>query len=161
MIPNRYRKCSWLQTLSFACTARCDPHKFFILCLGCFRISLTISALYVLNNTFKCNIVEPFSALSKIMHIHILTIRTVNQYILNLLRIFLKRRIQCKLIFFRKCFQYGSGKTALLAGRLPAHDCDCTFIDTQALIRNDQIRIKFHLISKSGTLRAGPERIVK
>ena len=161
MISYRNSKCARLQTLSLTCTTRRNTHKFFILCLGCFRVSLAISSFYIFNDTFKCNIIEALPALSEIMHIYIFTICAVNQYILNLLRIFLKWCIQRKMIFFRKCFQYSSGEASFLAGRLPSHNRNRTLINAQTLIRNDQICVKFHLISESRALRACSKRIIK
>ena len=86
---------------------------------------------------------------------------TVQKNILYLFRIVLKWRIQIKSILPAQCIQNCVGKAALIRTGLPSHYGDSSLCNTQGLIWNHQIRIKFHLISKSQTLWACTKRIVK
>ena len=86
---------------------------------------------------------------------------TVDKDILDFLRILTERRVQRKLIFPCQGIQDRSGKASLGGTGLPPENSDSPFIDTQFLIRDHQIDIKFHLISKTQTLRAGTKWIIK
>ena len=95
------------------------------------------------------------------MYLHFPAVRSVNQHVINILRQLLNRGIQAELIFLRKCAQNRIGKASLIFTRLPAHDLNGTFVNTELLIRNHQLRIKLHLISKTKTDRTGAKRIIK
>ena len=86
---------------------------------------------------------------------------SVNQDILNLLWIFLKWRIQRKIIFFTQRIQNRISETLLIRTGLPSHDSDCPFADAKILVWNHQIFIEFHLISQSKTLWACTEGIIE
>ena len=55
----------------------------------------------------------------------------------------------------------GSGKAALVRTGLPAHSHNRPLADAQGFIRNQQILIKFHLVSQSKAFRAGAEWIIE
>ena len=90
-----------------------------------------------------------------------MTAGTMDEDILNLFRILAERRIQRTFIFPCQSIQNRSGKASLRGTGLPPENSDSPFIDTQFLIRDHQIDIKFHLISKTQTLRAGTKWIIK
>ena len=90
-----------------------------------------------------------------------MSICTMDQNILNIIRIILERSIQAEMVFFRQCIKDCSCKTALICAGLPAHDHNSSLRNTQRFIRNHQINIKFHLISQTKTIRAGSKRIIK
>ena len=85
----------------------------------------------------------------------------VQNNILYLLGIIFKRCIQIKTVFPAKGIQNSIGKTALICARLPAHHYNSPFRNAQRLIRDHKIRVKFHLITKAKTLRAGPKWVIK
>ena len=80
---------------------------------------------------------------------------------MDFLWIVLKWRVQRKIIFFTERVKNRIGKTLLIRTRLPSHYGNRPFADAQSLIRNHQILVKFHLVTKSGTLRAGTKGIVE
>ena len=85
----------------------------------------------------------------------------MQQNILNFLRIFPKRCIQIEVIFFCQCLQDRICKRSRLLTALPPQHGNRTLVDAQRAVRNHQVGIKLHLISKSVTLRACPERVVE
>ena len=95
------------------------------------------------------------------MNFHLTAIRSVDDHILDFLWIVLKWRVQRKVICFAKCIKNRIGKTLLIRTRLPSHYGNRPFADAQSLIRNHQILVKFHLISKPETLRACAKWIVE
>ena len=89
-----------------------------------------------------------------------MTTGTVDQDVLDFLRIFTERGIQ------RKLYSFASASRIALENcpvwyRTASQNRDRTFIDAQFLIRYHQVNIKFHLISKAQTLGAGTKRIIK
>ena len=65
------------------------------------------------------------------------------------------------MILCRQGIQDRPRKASRLRAGLPAEDDDCSLVNTQGLIRDHQILIKFHLISQTETVRAGAERVIK
>ena len=90
-----------------------------------------------------------------------MSISSVDQNVLYLLRILLKRCCQAEIIFSGKSIQDCPGKASLICAGLPSCDHNGTIQDTQRSIRDHQINIKFHFIPKSQTIRAGTKRIIE
>ena len=95
------------------------------------------------------------------MHLDLLASGSVDDNVMNFLRILFKRRVQRKLILFAKRIQDSISKTLLICTGLPSHDGYSPLADAQILIRNDQILVKLHLIAQTETFRAGAKGIVK
>ena len=90
-----------------------------------------------------------------------MSIRSINQNILYLLRIILEWCRKTEIILSGKRIQNCSGKTSLTCAGLPSCHHDRAFQDTQRFIRDHQINVKFHLISESQTVRAGAKWIIE
>ena len=95
------------------------------------------------------------------MHLHFLAAGSVDDNVMNFLRILFKRSVQRELILFAERVQDCIGKTLLIRAGLPSHDGDSALADAQILIRDDQVLIKLHLIAQSETFWAGAKGIVK
>ena len=80
---------------------------------------------------------------------------------LCLFRQILKRHIQREFVFFCECFEACMCITLLITTRLPARYGDCTLIQSQTVIRNNQVNIKFCLESKSRTARTCAKWVVE
>ena len=103
LISHRNRQRLFFQSHAAARRTRGNPHEGFILRLGCLGIRLAVSAGHVLNQSFKGNIVYAFSTLALVVHLDLLSIRSINQDVMDLLRVLLKRGIQVKLVFPAQC----------------------------------------------------------
>ena len=90
-----------------------------------------------------------------------MSISSVDQNVLYLLRILLKRCCQTEIIFSGKSIQDCPGKASLICAGLPSCDHNGTIQATQRSIRDHQINIKFHFIPKSQTVRTGAKRIIE
>ena len=90
-----------------------------------------------------------------------MSIGSIDQNVLYLLRILLKRCCQAEIIFSGKGIQDCSGKASLICAGLPSCNHNGTIQDTQRFIRDHQVNIKFHFIPKSQTIRAGTKRIIE
>ena len=143
------------------CGTRCDPHKALVLCLAGLGECLPVTAVYVLDQALKGHVVNAGSALSCIVDLYFLSTGSVDQDIMDLLRIIFKRSIKIKVILCRQGIQNRPRKASRLRAGLPAKDDDRSLVDTQGLIRDHQILIKFHLISQTETVRAGTEWVIK
>ena len=90
-----------------------------------------------------------------------MSLRAVDQNIVDLLRIILKWSVQIKVIFFAQSFQNCPGEAAFIRTGLPPEGRDRPLVDGQAFVRNHQILVKFHLVSQSKTIRTGPEGVIE
>ena len=79
----------------------------------------------------------------------------------DVLRQILPGRVKAERKPLRERAEQRIGKAARLGGALPAHDRDRPLIDRSGLVRDDQCRIKFHLVAQSGAVRAGAEWVVE
>ena len=142
-------------------STRCDPHKTLVLCLAGLGKRLPVTAVYVLDQALKGHVVNAGSALSCIVDLYFLSAGSVDQDIMDFLRIIFKRSIKIKVILCRQGIQNRPRKASRLRAGLPAKDDDRSLVNTQGLIRDHQILIKFHLISQTETVRAGAERVIE
>ena len=149
------------QSLALAGITWSDTHKALIFLLHSLRTGLPVSLLHVPDQSRKRHIIDTFPALALIINFHRMATGTIDENILNFLRVFTERCIQGKIIFSGKSIQNRPRKTSLCCTGLPSENCNCSLIDAQLLIRNHQVNIKFHLITKSQTLRAGTEGIIE
>ena len=154
-------QCRLFQTLPATGLTRCDPHEALILLLHCVRSGLPVTPLHIFDQSLKGNVINAFAALPLVVHLHFPAVCAVDQHILNVLRQFLKRSREIKLIFLCKCIQNRAGKAALVRAGLPSCHNDCTILNTQGTIRYHQINVKLHLIAEAIAVRAGSERIVE
>ena len=76
-----------------------DAHKGLVFLLGALRSGLTITSLHIFDQAFKGDGIYTAATLTGIMHQHLFAVRSVDQDVMNLLRIIFKRRIQVKMIF--------------------------------------------------------------
>ena len=90
-----------------------------------------------------------------------MAVGSIDENILDLLRIILKWCSQTEVILSGKCIQDCPGKASLICAGLPSCDHNGTIQDTQRSIRDHQINIKFHFIPKSQTVRTGAKRIIE
>ena len=142
-----------LQPLSLTGGTWSDPHETLIFLLHSLGTGLPVSLLHIADQSRKCHIINTFSTLTLVINFHGVTTGTVDQDILNFLRIFTETGYPEKSSYsLAQCIQDRSGKTALCCTGLPAKNCDCSLIDAQFLIRYHQVNIEFHLISKAQTL---------
>ena len=95
------------------------------------------------------------------MHRDLFSPCSVDNDILRHIRQLLKRRVKRKVVLLAKRLQNGVGKAAFVRAGLPPHNRDCTLIDAEAPVRNNQVNIKLHLITQPETLGAGAKRIVE
>ena len=95
------------------------------------------------------------------MDLDFLPAGTMDQYVLNLLRILLERRVQAEMVFLRQRIENRAREAALLLRRLPAHHNDGAVIDGKRPVRNHQIQVEFHAVAQARALRAGAEGIVE
>ena len=80
----------------------CDPHKALVLCLTGLRERLPVTAVYVLDQALKGHVVNAGSALSRIVDLYFLSAGSVNQDVMDLLRVIFKRSIKIKVILCRQ-----------------------------------------------------------
>ena len=80
-----------------------DTHKGLVFLLGALRSGLTVTALDIFDQAFKGDGIYTTSTLTGIMHQHLFAVRSVDQNVMNFLRIIFKRRIQVKMIFLCQC----------------------------------------------------------
>ena len=149
------------QPLPLTCTAGGDPHKGFILLLHGIRTCFPVSLLHVFNKSRESHVVNALSSLSLIINLHRAPLCSIDDHIFDLVRIILKRGIQAELIFLCKRVQNRSCKASLICAGLPAHHSNRPFGNAERHIGDHKINIKFHLISKTGTLWAGSEGIIE
>ena len=150
-----------LQSLSFAGRTRGNIHESLILCFDCLRSRLPVSALHIFEQSFKSHIIHAFSALPLIKYFHALSVRPVNQDIMDLFRIFFKWRIQIKPVLFAESVQNRPCKTGFVRAGLPSENRDRSFIDRKRRIRDDQFFRELHFIPQAVTFRACSKRVVK
>ena len=84
---------------------RCDPHKTLVLCLAGLGERLPVTAVYVLDQALKGHVVNAGSALSCIVDLYFLSAGSVDQDIMDLLRVIFKRSIKIKVILCRQGIQ--------------------------------------------------------
>ena len=77
---------------------RCDPHKTLVLCLAGLGERLPVTAVYVLDQALKGHVVNAGSALSCIVDLYFLSTGSVDQDIMDLLRIILKWGVEIKVV---------------------------------------------------------------
>ncbi len=151
----------WFQSLTLTASARSYSHEFFIFCFSGFRTGLSISALYILDQSLKGNAIDPLTSLTFVMNLHFIASGTVNEQIMDFFWIIPKRSLQRKIIFFRQGIQNRIGKAFLIITGLPSLNYNGTIHNTKALIRNHKIFVKFHLISQSHAVRTRSKGIIK
>ena len=95
----------FFQTLTMAGFTRCDPHKTLVLCLAGLGERLPVTAVHVLDQALKGHVVNAGSALSCIVDLYFLSTGSVDQDIMDLLRIIFKRSIKIKAILCRQGIQ--------------------------------------------------------
>ena len=81
---------------------RCDPHKALVLCLAGLGECLPVTAVYVLDQTLKGHVINTGSPLSCIVDLYFLSAGSVDQDIMDLLRIIFERSIKIKVILCRQ-----------------------------------------------------------
>ena len=95
------------------------------------------------------------------MYFYLPALCAVYKHVLNRLGQILKRGIQAEMVFFRQSVQNRPSKAAFILAGLPAQHHNGPVQNAQRFVRYHQIRIKFHLVAQSQTVRAGAERIIK
>ena len=80
------------------CGTWCDPHKALVLCLTGLRERLPVTAVYVLDQALKGHVVNAGSALSRIVDLYFLSAGSVDQDIMDPLRIILKWGVEIKVV---------------------------------------------------------------
>ena len=100
-IDAAHRNCqgAGFQALALACLTRRNAHKALILCLGCLGEGFLVAALHIAEQALKCHRIDALAPLSLVIHLHLFSIGTVQDHILDFLRILLKRCIQVKVVF--------------------------------------------------------------
>ena len=126
---------------------RCNSHESFVLCLHRVGPGFPVTPLYIFDQPFKGHVVDALAPLSFVIYLDFLSIRSIDQNVMDLFRILFKRSIQIKLVFLAKSAQNGICKTGWIHTGLPSKRCDRSLIDTQRFIRDHQILVKLHLIS--------------
>ena len=161
LITDGDRQRTLLQSLSVALRTRRNAHELLIFLLHRVRSGLTVSTLHIADQTFPVQVIDTLSALSLVMHLKNSPIASVDQHMADLLRKILIRCLQRKAISFRQ----GAKCCIRVAGRvrtgLPSHHLNRSFSNRKLLIRDHQILIKLHLVTKSVTYRTCTERIVE
>ena len=160
-IRNGNRKRFFFQSLPMAGFTRRDPHKCLIFLLRHIRPCLTITTLHVADQPLKCYVVNTDTTLTTIMYHHFSAICSMKDHIPHCFRQFLIWCIQIEIILLCQSLQNRISIAGWITGRLPAHNLDCSLRQRQTLIRDHQILIKFHFVTKAETLRAGTKRIIK
>ena len=122
-IDAAYSNCqgTGFQALALAGFARRNAHKSLILCLGGFREGLLVAALHIADQSLKCHRIYAFPSLALIVHLYFFSVGSVQEHVLNLLRIVLKRCVQIKMIFLTQGIQDCVGKAVFVRAGLPAH----------------------------------------
>ena len=92
------------QTLSLTQRALTDIHEFLIFLFHGLRMSLTIAAVHIGDQSLKTDIINAFTALPLIMHRHS-AVKSIDELMAYLLRQVLVRRIQRKSVFLCQCNQ--------------------------------------------------------
>ena len=72
---------------------RCDPHKTLVLCLAGLGKRLPVTAVHILDQALKGHVVNTGAALPRIVDLYFLSAGSVDQEIMDFLRIVLKRCI--------------------------------------------------------------------
>ena len=134
-------------------------------CLRHIRSGLPVTTFHVADQPFKCYIVNTFTTLTT-YNVPSLLCRPFHEGSAShgLLPDSSSYGVsRSKSYSFDKALQesHKCSWTGSLA-RLPAHNLDCSLCQmTRRLIRDHQILIKFHFVTKAETLRAGTKRIIK
>ena len=85
----------------------------------------------------------------------------MNEHIMNLLRVFLKRSVQIKSVLFAEGIQNRMCEAGFVRAGLPAQNSNRAFIDGKRWIRDYQFFRELHFISQAETLRTRAEGIIK
>ena len=107
-----------------------DPHILLILRLHFFRKALLITPLHIVHKPFKSNLMYiPSPVLGNIVDRHGLSVCSVDNDILHLLRKILKGSIQREAVFLTESDEHGMGKTPLILRVHPAQDRNSPFMN--------------------------------
>ena len=107
------------QSLTFTGFTWSNAHERFILLLHGIRACLSVTLLHISDQPRKRHIVNALSALPFIVNLYRMSISSVDQNVLYLLRILLKRCCQAEIIFSGKSIQDCPGKASLVCAGLP------------------------------------------
>ena len=103
LVTDCHRKRFLLQTHSLTFFTGCDAHESLVLLFHDIGSSLTIFSLHIFNQSLEGYGINTSASLSLIMDFYLFAACSVKKDILNVLRIFFKRSIQIKTIFFAEC----------------------------------------------------------
>ena len=159
---NRNCQRLWFQSLTMTHLTWCHGHIRLIVLLNRFCSRLSVPALQIPKQSLVVCIKCIFSVIGTlIVHIDFLSFGSVQDHMLCLFRQILKWYIQREFVFFRQCFETCMCIALLIPTGLPARYGDCPFIQSQTVVRDNQINIKFCLESKSSTTRTCAKWIVE
>ena len=131
-------QCALLQTLSFTLRTRRNIHKRLILRFRRLGMRLAITPLHAPDQSLERHVIDALAPLPFVIYFDSLSIRTVDQNIMDLFRIVFKRSVQIKFVFFTQCLKNRICKASLIRTGLPAKHRDCSLIDTFGRIRDHQ-----------------------
>ena len=160
-IAHRHREAGTLQPFSAAGLTGNNAHKGLILLLCARGKCFSVAALFILDQPLEGDVIDPFSALAPVAHLHLCSAGSVEQNVPYLLRIVLKGCIQTEVIMLRQCREQCVCKASLLITGVPARRNNCPLIDRETLVRHHELQVKLHLVTETQTIRTGPKGIVE
>ncbi|MNN06241.1 hypothetical protein D3C81_1190240 [compost metagenome] len=151
-------KTLFLQALSFAGAARLRTHEPFNEFTNSVRGRLPVPAFQIRDNTFKSNIgLLTLTKVILIAELYPLRSRTIEQLVHLILGKLRYWNILRDMIMLRNGFQI----LRIVVGRAACPGLKCPVLNTLTGIRNEQLRINYHLGSQTITLRASSEWTVE
>ena len=97
-----------------------NTHEFFILRLHSLRPGLPVAAFHILDQSLKGHVIDAFSPLSAVTDLYFSASSSMDQDILDLLGIFLKRSLQGEPYSWLSASRIAISKALLIRTGLPA-----------------------------------------
>ena len=147
LITDGHGKRLFLQSHALTFLTGGEAHEGFILLLHALGECLLVSALDIFQKSLECRGVDAAAALTLIIDIHLMPVRTMDQNLLHLLAVLTKGCLQIKAVLFSERTQNGVRKALGIHAGLPAGHGDRTLADAQRPVRDHQIYVELHLVA--------------
>ncbi len=131
--------------------ARGHTHEGFVFLFCRIRSGLTVTALYIFDQPSNATSYTPTPALTAVMHLDGFSVRSVNQDIVDFFGYSQNGVESEKSYSFASASRIGSRIARFVRAGLPAEHGNGSVCDGYGLVRNHQILVELHLVSKSGT----------
>ena len=150
-----------LEALSLADRTGRNPHELLVLRLRAVGVRLAVSPLCIFKETLKGDRVVARAALTLVVHGDLAAVRPVDQHFPDSGRKLSIRRVEAEAVLGCERLEQAVREALPVPGALPARDLDRPLIQRECPVRNDELRVEFHLVAEAGALRARAERIIE